>query len=242
MTKAENRTDAQPLFSARRETLKRSQISLAGYNPRKIDEQARKALKRGIKRFGIVGGIIVNENTGYTLVGGHQRLTIADEIFRYPAKTKDYDVEADVVNLSEKEEKELNILLNNPATQGDFDFDKLATLLPDIDLSITGLTDADLAFMDFSMPDLSVIETAQPQPIKGQAPDALERKADIKKKKRDAVSGAVDKVADTDVFLTLEFDDAGQKSAFLERLGVPEGTQVISGQALADNIDILPEQ
>ena len=48
--------------------LKRSAIRLASYNPRKISEESRKTLKRGIKKFGLVGGIVVNKRTGFTVL------------------------------------------------------------------------------------------------------------------------------------------------------------------------------
>ena len=51
-------------------TLMRSEIHPADYNPREIDENAKKTLKRGLKDFGLLGGIIVNKQTGYTIVSG----------------------------------------------------------------------------------------------------------------------------------------------------------------------------
>ena len=39
----------------------RSQIKLAEYNPRRISEDARKALKANLKRLGLMGGIIWND-------------------------------------------------------------------------------------------------------------------------------------------------------------------------------------
>ena len=63
--------------------LKRSQIKFADYNPRILDDEAKKSLKRGIKKFGLVGGVTVNKRTGYTVVSGHQRLTVMDELQKY---------------------------------------------------------------------------------------------------------------------------------------------------------------
>ena len=37
--------------------LNRSAIHFADYNPRKLSDESRKTLKRGIKKFGLVGGI-----------------------------------------------------------------------------------------------------------------------------------------------------------------------------------------
>lgn len=64
--------------------LNRSAIHFADYNPRKLSEESRKTLKRGIKKFGLVGGIVVNKRTGLTVVSGHQRLTVMDELQKFP--------------------------------------------------------------------------------------------------------------------------------------------------------------
>ena len=64
--------------------LNRSAIHLASYNPRKLSEESRKTLKRGIKKFGLVGGIVVNKRTGFTVVSGHQRLSVMDELQKFP--------------------------------------------------------------------------------------------------------------------------------------------------------------
>lgn len=127
----------------------RSEIHLSPHNPRKIDAQARKALKRGIKKFGMVGGIVVNKRTGNTLVSGHQRLTIMDELQNYDPVTKenDYKIRVDLVDLEPKEADALLILLNNAGAQGQWDYNELAALVPDIDYKDAGLTEADLSMI-----------------------------------------------------------------------------------------------
>ena len=122
--------------------LNRSAIHFADYNPRKLSEESRKTLKRGIKKFGLVGGIVVNKRTGLTVVSGHQRLSVMDELQKFPEN--DYRIRVDVIDVDEKQEKELNILMNNPNAQGSWDYDALARLVPDIDYKDAGLTDADL--------------------------------------------------------------------------------------------------
>lgn len=122
--------------------MNRSEIHFADYNPRKIDEEAKKTLKRGIKKFGMVGGFVVNKQTGNTLVGGHQRMAVLDDLHKFPEN--DYQVRVDLIDVDEKSEKELCVLLNNPNAQGLWDFDQLAELIPDIDYKSAGLTEADL--------------------------------------------------------------------------------------------------
>lgn len=147
-------------------TIKRSEITPADYNPRKISPEAKKALKANIKANGLIGGIVFNEQTG-NLVSGHQRLTVADEINRYdPADHKnDYDIKVEVVNVDSKKEKELNIFFNSKAVQGEFDYSLLAQMVGDIDVSMAGLDDVDLSYIEMAMPEITdyVVPTYEPQ-------------------------------------------------------------------------------
>ena len=60
-------------------TLKLSDLNPAKYNPRKElkpgDTEFEK-LKRSIESFGYVELIVVNEATGFTVISGHQRLSV----------------------------------------------------------------------------------------------------------------------------------------------------------------------
>ena len=56
------------------------------------------------------------------VVGGHQRIDVIDEMM----KNKEYNLDVLKVNLSEKEEIELNVVLNNAEAQGKFDFAQLS--------------------------------------------------------------------------------------------------------------------
>lgn len=127
-------------------TFMRSQVHPADYNPRKIDDEGRKRIKASIKRFGVVGGIVVNEQTDNTIVGGHQKIFVLDEINHYDPETheNDYEIRADAVNVDLTREKELNILLNNPKVGGDWDWDKLREIMPDVDYKAVGFDEADL--------------------------------------------------------------------------------------------------
>lgn len=129
--------------------MQRSEISLADYNPRLITDEARKAIKRGIKKFGLVGGIVVNKHTGNRLVSGHQRISVMDELQKYNEETKenDYILRVDMIDVEEKQEKELLLLLNNTEAQGYWDYDRLRELIPDIDYKDAGFTEADLSMI-----------------------------------------------------------------------------------------------
>lgn len=84
--------------------------------------------------MGLLEPVIVNKTTG-NLVGGHQRLSILDSL----EGGTSYMLDVAMVELSEKEEKEQNIFLNNPNAQGQWDLDKLKDLVKDgIDIEDTG--------------------------------------------------------------------------------------------------------
>lgn len=123
-----------------------SDLNPAAYNPRKElkpgDEQFEK-LKRSIETFGYVEPIIVNTRTGNTVIGGHQRLNVLKAI-------GETEAECVLVDLSENEEKALNVALNK--VTGEWDEDKLVELLKDIDesgfdTSLTGFENAEISEM-----------------------------------------------------------------------------------------------
>lgn len=127
----------------------RSELHEADYNPRRISDEAKKTLKQGIKKIGLTGGIVVNARTGNTLVSGHQRIAVLDDLQKYDAATgnNDYKLRVDLIDVDLKNEKTLAILLNNPNAQGDWDYDKLKIVVNEVDYKVAGLTDADLSMI-----------------------------------------------------------------------------------------------
>ena len=115
----------------------------ADYNPRKDlkpGDPDYEKLKRSMKEFGYVDPIIWNQQTG-RIVGGHQRLKILqDEGIQ--------EAECVVVSLDDEKEKALNIALNK--ISGDWDKDKLALLMTDLqasdlDVSLTGFDENEIS-------------------------------------------------------------------------------------------------
>lgn len=120
----------------------RSDIHGVDYNPRKISDAARRKLKASLEANKLVAPITVNRNGG-KIVGGHQRLSCIDSI----EKTKDYLLDVAVIDVSEEEEKRLNVALNNQSIQGSWDIELLGELVigsEDLDLASMGFDDADI--------------------------------------------------------------------------------------------------
>lgn len=124
------------------EKIQTEQLIPADYNPRKDlkpgDPEYDK-LKRSIEQFGCVEPLIWNKTTG-RIVGGHQRLKVLIDMGIT-------EVDCVVVELPEDKEKALNIALNK--ISGEWDKDKLALLIADLqgadfDVSLTGFDPAEL--------------------------------------------------------------------------------------------------
>lgn len=230
--------------------VKRSQIHFASYNPRTLSEEEKKTLKRGIKKFGLVGGIVVNKRTGMTVVSGHQRLTVMDELNKFP--DNDYAIRVDLIDVDEKQEKELNILMNNPNAQGKWDYDALASLVPDIDWKDAGLTDVDLNLIgcDYllkteeedsiadALEDMMSGVTEQKEAEKAAKQlERTEKVAHMKEVKQQVKENAQKTAEDMDAYVMLSFDTYASKSAFMERFGYEPEMKFIKGEVFDEQVE-----
>jgi hypothetical protein len=243
--------------------LNRSAIQLASYNPRLITEEGKKALKRIIKKYGLVGGIVVNKRDGkIILVSGHQRITVMDELQKYDRKTheNDYKLRVDMITVDEKTEKELNIAMNNPNAQGTWDRDKLAEMIPDIEYKDVGLSEADLSLLGLdymfkteeendlanSLGDLmqEVEEENEAEKAQRQAEKQAERAAKVAhmKEVKEQVKQASNKAAgDMDAYLMLSFDNMENKNRFLQRFGYDADSKFIKGEDFDMRCEVIDE-
>ena len=237
-------------FSSTIVEVKRSEIHPADYNPRKIDEQGKRMLKRSMKQFGVVGGIIVNSQTGNTIVGGHQKVAILDEMYKYP--DNDYSLRVEMISVDRKTEKTLNIALNNGNISGSWDYDALARLVPDIDYQDAGLTAADLNMIgcDFllqteeessiadALEDMMAPVTEQKEAEKAaKQMERAEKVAHMKEVKQQVKNAAQKQALDMDAYLMLSFDTFESKAAFCERFGYDPYSKFIKGEVFDEQIE-----
>lgn len=241
-------------FTSESVELKRSQIHFASYNPRKISDEGRKQLKRSIKRYGVVGGIVVNKQTGYTLVGGHQKVSILDELNKYP--DNDYSLRVELIDVDEKTEKSLNITLNNPNVGGEWDFDAMREIIPDIDYKDAGLTEADLNMIGLdnllkteeesniadSLTDMMqpVTEQKAEEKAQRQAERQLEQEAKaqhMKDVKQEVKEKAIQDAQKMDAFVMISFDTYEAKADFCERFGYAPDSRFIKGETFDEQIE-----
>jgi ParB-like chromosome segregation protein Spo0J len=120
------------------EIKKISELTPAPYNPRESTEKQELQLKQSLEKFGIVEPIIYNKRTGY-IVGGHFRT-------RELQKLGYTEIECVIVDLSEEDERELNIRLN--ANTGQWDWDELANNFELTELNDWGLEVPNMKYID----------------------------------------------------------------------------------------------
>lgn len=239
--------------------LNRSQIKFADYNPRTITDEGKKALKRSVKRYGVIGNnILVNKRTGYTIVSGHQKVAILDSQNKYNPATKenDYILRIELIDVDEKEEKTINILLNNQNVGGEWDYNRLREIVPDIDYKDAGLTEADLNIIgvDFmfqteeesditaQLEDMMtpVTELKEAEKAERQAQLQMERQAKIdhmKEVKQQVKEDAQQKAENMDAYVMLSFDTFAAKAAFCERFGYGRYDKFIKGEVFDQIIE-----
>lgn len=193
----------------------------------------------------------MNKRTGLTVVSGHQRLSVMDELQKFP--DNDYRIRVDVIDVDEKQEKELNILMNNPNAQGTWDFDALAQIVPDIDWKDAGLTDADLnmigvdyllqteeenslanALSDMMTP---VIEQKEADKAAKQLVERAEKVAHMKEVKQQVKENAQKQAEDMDAYVMLSFDTYEAKATFCERFGYDPDMKFIKGEVFDEQIE-----
>ena len=127
--------------TAELKTLPVSVLKPAEYNPRKKLKKGDKEYKKienSIREFGFADPLVVNSDM--TIIGGHQRLTVAIDL-GYT------EVPCAVVDVDKTREKALNIALNK--ITGAWDEEMLADLLKDL-----GDKDFNLEFTGFEAPEI----------------------------------------------------------------------------------------
>ena len=107
------------------ETIHRTQIKLAEYNPRAMTQDAMRRLRNNIRTVGLVGPAPVWNRTTGTLVSGHKRLAALDVL----EEGTDYKLDVTVVEWPLKKEQRQNVFYNNEWAQGTFDLEMLGDLI-----------------------------------------------------------------------------------------------------------------
>lgn len=204
------------------ETIRREDIKNAEYNPRIMDKEAKKRLKKGLQKHGLVSAITWNKRTG-NLVGGHQRLEQLDAL----EKNKDYSLDVCVIDVDEAEEAVLNVQLNNPSMQGDWELDKLALITEEYGVSFEdmGFTQLDVDFMyDGDERFSELYETEEKKELTNELEKVKEARS--KSKERYAEN------ANINWYSVIVFENEEAKKAFHKLINVPHTEIYITAEQI----------
>lgn len=136
------------------EKRKINELIPADYNPRNLTDKQAKDLNESLTRFNLADPIVINKDN--KVIGGHQRLKILTK-----KGIDEADVRVPDRQLSEKEEKELNLRLNK--NLGEWDYD----LLAEFDMEM-------LADIGFDSKELDNIFPIEPDEKDDEVPDVPE--------------------------------------------------------------------
>ena len=207
----------------------RSEIRLHPRNPRKITPKAARRLKGKMKEVGLIQPVIVNRRT-MRLVGGHQRLGQLDALEKYDPTTgaNDYRLEVSFCDLSDQQELEMLVFLNNPSAEGMFDLDLLADMNLELgvgfeamgfdQLDVDMMFDGDARFSHLFEDDAEVSETK-------------ERLDAVKAARAEAVDRMEEKNS-AEFYFVVVCRDEEELLEIKRRLGVPAHEQMVSGDAV----------
>jgi hypothetical protein len=198
----------------------RSKLKNAPYNPRILTEQAKRKLKEGIRKHGILAPITWNARSG-NIVSGHRRVEVMDALYG----SKDYTLRVAKVELSDVHEREANILMNNALAQGEFDLEKLCDVLhtPDLDLTGAGFDVADVykIFGD----DPNQMEASHLNEMMGKLREVEAQYKNVVKKSKERDS--------TDYYCVVVFRNREHRKQFTDALGLEENRFVDGRMVIA---------
>ena len=190
------------------------------YNPRIMDKNAKARLKKVIREHGLVSAITWNKRTG-NLVGGHQRLEQLDSL----EKSADYELTVCVVDVDEAEEAKLNVLLNNPSIQGEWDLERLAQISEEFEIPLKdmGFTDYDIDFM-FDGDDRfsELCNTEEAKEVKGKLDE-------IKNVRKDSMEKLKER-NNANFYAIIVFENEKDRADFFKSISVPVYEEYITAE------------
>ena len=200
------------------ETISRKDIKNAEYNPRIMDPESEKRLRKGIREYGLVAPITWNRRTG-NVVGGHQRLKQLDALER----SDEYDLTVAVIDVDEREEAKINVQLNNPSMQGDWDLDKLADMTQEFDLSMEDMgfskLDVDLMF-DGDDRFSELYDTPEVEETKEKIDEIHAERENSRERLKDANN--------INWYTVIVFEDEADRADFMRKISVPATEQYVT--------------
>ncbi len=211
--------------------IKRSQINLNPFNPKKHSDKEVKNQLKNLKKVGFNGGIKWNKISG-NLIDGHRRIKAMDIYFKYNGTDeKDYSVKVEQVAFDDKTEKEQMTYEALGNTKADYSL--VADYVSEIDLKQIGISDEDVtaitSYLDNEIPLADPIEIPEFEELDNQL-KSEEKKEAVKQMKEDIKEKAIERQKDEEAYITLSFSSFKAKSIFCELLNIPQYERFAKGE------------
>lgn len=222
--------------------VRRSQIRLNPFNPKRHPEEAVRLQQRNFRKVGFLGGVSWNEATGH-LLDGHRRVLALDALNKYDGtEATDYTLKVEAVSMDEKTEKEQMTYMAVGNTRADMAL--IAEYVADIDTRDLGLSDVEIkSLLSFSAAEAPsagggagapVFFDFVPTPtVRSEAQEAMtpeERVAHVKQVKQEQREDAARYAESANLYVTLSFSDEEAKVAFCELAGAGGDDKFIKGE------------
>lgn len=231
--------------------IKRSQIKLNPYNPKRHSDNEIKLQVKNIKKNGYLGGIVFNKRTG-NCVDGHRRVQALDTIHKYDGTPEtDYDIKVETVDFDEKTELEQMTYMATQNAKADWNL--IADYIDIIDPETVGLTPEEIKAIedlaaeaaDAQVEDLTGMFVREPEyelkkdeatfdDIEEQRKNKpSQTKEEVKAIKENNTRIANTRNAAVSRHILLEFADEESFTVFCESVGeMPRQNMVLDGMSL----------
>ena len=227
------------------QTIQRSQIHFAPYNPKKHTDEQVKAILKDLKKNGFYGGIVWNKVTG-NLIDGHKRVMAHDLYHKYNGTPEtDYPIKVEVAEFDLKTEKARNIW--HTKSQTPLDDDLMRALVPSFDNTYTPQqwsknTEDDEALQAI---DEATKESEENHNIDRSVnfyddtpENQIARHNEIQKvKDRISNTNNSDKDGGMLSYVVVKFQNPKHKEAFMIRMGYDPYEKMIEGEEFSNSIE-----
>lgn len=235
--------------------IKRSQINLNPYNPKRHTDEQVKLQRKNLKKVGFLGGIVWNEASG-NLIDGHRRIKALDIINKYDGTpATDYEVKVESVQMDDKTEKEQMLYMAVGNSKADYNL--IAPIVDEIDYSNVGLSEAEYNEIlklrqteaveaipswdaDFGITELEVQEKSNEEVQQEIQDKPKMTKEQVKAEKQKCDDVAAKHHEEKDLYIILNFDNEEMKQAFCELLGISDGPFLnLRGEPVRKLLDMM---
>ena len=235
--------------------IRRSQINLNPYNPKRHTDEQIKLQRKNLKKVGFLGGIVWNETTG-NLVDGHRRIKALDLINKYDGTpATDYEIKVEAAQMDEKTEKTQMTFMAVGNTKADYNL--IAPYVDQIDYSEEGLSEAEYNEIlklrqteaveaipswdaDFGITELEVQEKSNEEVQQEIQEKPKMTKEQVKAEKQKCDDIAANRHEEKDLYVILNFDNEEMRQAFCELLGISDAPFLnLRGEPVRKLLDMM---